>query len=322
MADSLPVSCPDCGWPLATEAWAEGNCLGCLAELAQSEPPIEIEDLPLPAKAGRALAPGTVLGGRFQICSRLGCGGVGEVWRAFDLKLRVDVAIKSVRTERVADPEAAKSLYQEVRLAREVISPHVCRVFDLQSVDGREWITMEYIGGRSLAEILCRRGPLALDEADDLAAQFLAGVAAIHGAGILHRDIKPENLMVTRHGRVVVMDLGTAECLETGQSRCIAGTPAYMSPEQARGEALDERADVFSAGVVLAEMAAPTRLALADDRRRVWEGIHAEEPRIASSPWAGVIAQAVASDRERRPRSIEALAEALEEATRRSSIGG
>src|SRR3989304_3559053 len=112
---------------------------------------------------------------------------------------------------------------------------------------------MEYIDGTTLAETLRERGPLELREAREIAAQFLSGLDAIHEAGLVHRDFKPENVMLTRAGRVVVMDCGLAKAHSEG-SRSIAGTPAYMSPEQSRGEPLDVRSDVFSAGVVLAEM--------------------------------------------------------------------
>ncbi len=332
MTESSHATCPDCGSPLSAEAWAEGLCLRCLAALAERDPAGRD---PLADAGGRerrpsagavaetSLAAGEVLGDRYRIRSHLGSGGMGEVWLAFDLKLRVDVALKSLRPELLADPGALETLRREVPNAREVISPNVCRVFDLHEVDGQEWISMEHVDGTSLAEILADRGPLDLDEAGELAAQFLAGLEAIHEAGLLHRDVKPENLMVTRTGRVVVMDFGVAKILEAGKSRRITGTPAYMSPEHARGEVLDARADVFSAGVVLAEMVAPARPGSSEDRRRVWQGIRAERPEVADTPWAGVIARAVAADRDNRLGSVAALARALEEVTfsRRRSHG-
>ena len=144
-----------------------------------------------------------------------------------------------------------------MRTAREVISPNVCRVFDLQELQAQELVAMEYVDGTTLQEILRDESPLELDEAREIASQFLAGLEAIHAAGLVHRDIKPENLMITRTGRVVVMDFGLAKGLGDGRGGRIAGTPAYMSPEQERGGELDARADVFAAGVVLAEMVEP-----------------------------------------------------------------
>jgi serine/threonine-protein kinase len=151
---------------------------------------------------------GEIQGERYRIRSLLGRGGMGEVWRAYDLKLRQDVALKALRTELIQDQEALETLRQEVRTAREVISPNVCRVFDLQEVAGQELVSMEYIDGTTLQKILEERSPLGLDEAREIASQFLAGLEAIHAAGLVHRDIKPENVMVTRTGRVVVMDFG------------------------------------------------------------------------------------------------------------------
>jgi serine/threonine-protein kinase len=198
--------------------------------------------------------PGRLLGNRYQIRELLGRGGMGEVYRAFDLKLRVDVALKAVRPGRLWDQRARDLLRREVRAAREVLSPNVCRIFDLVDEDGEELLSMEYIDGATLGETIRVRGPLALAEARDIAAQFLAGLDAIHAAGLVHRDFKPENVMITRAGRVVVMDFGVARAARDASATMIAGTPAYMAPEQARGEEVDARADVFSAGVVLAEM--------------------------------------------------------------------
>ena len=212
------------------------------------------EALPTREFPGQSLSPGQILGGRFQIRSLLGRGGMGEVWRAYDLKLRVDVALKTLRAELLQKERALAALHQEVRSAREVISPNVCRVFDLVELDGQELVSMEYIDGTTLVTVLQTRGPLELQEAREIASQFLAGLEAIHQAALVHRDLKPENIMITRSGRVVVMDFGIAKGLSDRKTGTISGTPAYMAPEQSRGEAVNARADVFSAGVVLAEI--------------------------------------------------------------------
>jgi WD40 repeat protein len=272
---------------------------------------------------GRALAPrseeessrlvGQLLGNRYRIRSLLGRGGMGEVWRAVDLKLRVEVALKALRAPRLSDERALESLRREVRAAREVISPNVCRVFDLIELDGQELVSMEYIDGVTLLDILKMRAPLDLTEAREIAVQFLAGLEAIHEAGLVHRDVKPENLMMTRSGRVVLMDLGVAKGLTEGKTGTVAGTPAYMAPEQARGEGPDARADVFSAGVVLAEMIAPSGLGSFQKRQAIWQGIHSEPPQVPDSSWAPVIRKAVARIPEQRYSGAAALARALEE---------
>jgi WD40 repeat protein len=199
-----------------------------------------------------------------------------------------------------------------------VASPNVCRVFDLVEVEGRELVSMEYVDGTTLAEVLRERGPLALDEAQEIASQFLAGLAAVHDAGLVHRDLKPENLMLTRAGRVVVMDLGLARGVVGARRGTVSGTPPYMPPEQVRGEALDPRADVFAAGVVLAEMVDPEGTAGEAARQRLWQGIRGDPPEVAETPWAPVIRRAVAADREARYASAFALARALEEVTLRA----
>jgi WD40 repeat protein len=238
---------------------------------------------------------------------------MGEVWRAYDLKLRVDVALKTLRAELLEKERALEALRQEVRSAREVVSPNVCRVFDLVELDGQELVSMEYIDGTTLIKILHSRGPLELQEAREIASQFLAGLEAIHQAGLVHRDLKPENIMITRSGRVVVMDFGIAKGLADRKTGTVSGTPAYMAPEQARGEEVDARADVFSAGVVLAEMIAPNGTQSHTDREAIWHAIHKEPPVLPDMPWTPVLKKAVARLAEQRYPSASALARALEE---------
>jgi len=267
---------------LQDEAWSTGLCPRCLLELAApsegglaSEAPTLAEEAgasetPTVKFSAQGLTPGEVQGDRYQVRALLGRGGMGEVWRAYDLKLRVDVALKSVRTERRSSEKAHELLRQEVRAAREVMSPNVCRIFDLVVEDGREYVSMEYIDGTTLTETLRSRGPLELQEARETASQFLSGLEAIHQAGLVHRDFKPENVMITRAGRVVVMDFGLAKVATEGRTATVSGTPAYMAPEQARGHAADERADVYAVGALLYTLLAgraPFSGASSDDRR-------------------------------------------------------
>ncbi len=262
------------------------------------------------------LAAGQVLGERYQILEVLGRGGMGEVWRAFDLKLRVEVALKALRGDVVGSERHLEALRQEVRAARQVISPNVCRIYDLEEIDDLELVSMEYVDGQTILDVLKDRGPLELKEAQDIASQFLAGLEAIHKAGFIHRDIKPENIMLTRAGRVVVMDFGLARH-ETDPSRSASGTPAYMAPEQLRGEALDARADVYAAGVVLAEMVSPGGVRDLDSRKSLWEGVRSEPPKLPDSPWAPVLRKAVAKAPDQRYNTAHTLTRALEEVTLR-----
>jgi len=299
--------------------WSEELCPECLLRLALEESsevsgePETFTGTSAPMRGSRELSRGQILGGRYGLRHFLGHGGMGEVWQAFDLKLRVDVALKTVRRDLASVPRVLETLRQEVRAAREVVSPNVCRVHDLQELGGRELVSMEYVDGTTLLAVLEERGPLELQEAREIASQLLAGLDAIHQAGLVHRDIKPENVMITRTGRVVVMDFGIAKGLSAGGTGTVAGTPAYMAPEQERGEGVDARADVFSAGVVLAEMLAPECVAERSAREALWRGIRQQPPQLPDSPWREVLEVAVSARPEHRFASAAALARALEE---------
>jgi hypothetical protein len=277
----------------------------------------EQEDLTIELpKNASVFTPGQVLGDRYQIRELLGRGGIGEVWHAYDVKLRVEVALKALRADFFRDEKRREILWQEVRAAREVVSPNVCRIFDLTEVNDTELVSMEYIDGTTLLEVLQERGPLELKEAQDIASQFLAGLDAIHRAGLVHRDIKPENIMITRSGRVVVMDFGLARREAEGSST-VSGTPAYMAPEQAVGQAVDARADVYSAGIVLAEMVSPDGIKSYESRQSVWDGIRTEPAQVPDTPWAPVLRKAVAKEPDNRYRTAHTLTRALEDMTLR-----
>lgn len=255
-----------------------------------------------------------VLADRYELIKKLGKGGMGEVWHAFDMRLRVDVALKSLRVKKNASVE---HLRREVRVAREVLSPNVCRIFDLVVVDQEtELISMEYIDGITLVDLLSQSGPLELLRARDIAAQFLAGLEAIHQAGLVHRDLKPENIMITHTGRVVVMDFGISQRI-AHMTGTVAGTLPYMSPEQLSGSQLDVRSDIFAAGIVLAEMIYTKGILSEKTRESIWHAARVDANRIPESPWKQVITRAVALNRDHRFQSVGALVRALEEVTQR-----
>src|SRR5262245_9823391 len=240
-----------------------------------------------------------VVAGRYEIVSKLGQGGMGDVWHAYDLKLRVDVALKSLRLHIRKSRDAIEALRREVRTAREVLSPNVCRIYDLVVEQDLELVSMEYIDGVTLACLLQERGPLPLGEARDIASQFLSGLEAIHKAGLVHRDFKPENVMITRTGRVVVMDFGIAKPVEQ-ISGTLSGTPPYMSPEQLARQKIDARADVFAAAIVLAEMVHPVGIRTKAAREALWVSVRKDPPQISETPWQKVILGALARKAEDR----------------------
>ena len=200
-------------------------------------------------------APGTVLIERYRIVGLLGKGGMGEVYRAEDLKLRQPVALKFLPKALTSDPKRLERFHHEVRVARQVSHPNVCRVYDIGEADGQPFISMEYVDGEDLALLLRRIGRPSKDKAVQIARQLCAGLAAAHDKGVLHRDLKPHNVMLDGQGRVRVTDFGLAGFADEFSGREIrVGTPAYMAPEQLAGESVSVQSDIYSLGLVLYEL--------------------------------------------------------------------
>ncbi len=212
--------------------------------------------------------------GAYQLDALLGRGGMGEVYRASDTRLGRDVAIKILARDQLADPEHKRRFLREARAVSALNHPNIVTLHDIGSDDGVDFLVLEYVRGRPLHDVIPPKG-LPLVAVLGYAAEIARALAAAHAAGILHRDIKPANLMVTPDGHVKVLDFGLAKLMEPPQARpdsqtravglpltqagVVMGTVAYMSPEQARGEAVDARTDLFSLGAVLYEMATGTR---------------------------------------------------------------
>ncbi len=204
-----------------------------------------------PTSAGR-FAPGEVIAERYRIVALLGRGGMGEVYRADDLKLGVAVAIKFLPEALEADTDLRQRFLSEVRLARQVAHPNVCRTYDLGEVAGRYYLTMEYVDGEDLASLLRRVGRMAGDRAVEVARQIAAGLAAAHEQGILHRDLKPANILIDGRGRARLTDFGLAGFADGGGAR--GGTPAYMAPEQLAGGDASVKSDLYALGLIFYEL--------------------------------------------------------------------
>ncbi len=213
---------------------------------------------PSAARDARLPATGEVFGDRYKIRSELGRGGMGVVFRASDLELEEDVALKVMRPEAFAEAtDGVAKLKQEVRLARRISHPNVIRVHDLVEADGLRCLSMEFVPGTTLLEVLRQHGGLRLAPGLQVAKQLCRGLTAVHSQGIVHRDLKPQNVMVLPNGVVKLMDFGVSSGLKgagTTDDGVVVGTPAYMSPEQCRGLDLDFRSDLYSLGIVLWEM--------------------------------------------------------------------
>ena len=196
--------------------------------------------------------PGTMLAGRYRVVALLGRGGMGELYRADDVKLGQAVALKFVRG--ALSPHALQRLYDEVSLGRQVAHPNVCRLYDVVEVEGHTFLAMEYVDGEDLASLLARIGRLAPDKAVEITRDLLAGLAAVHDKGIAHRDLKPANVMIDGRGRARLTDFGLAIALERPGQPALAGTPAYMAPEQLAGGEVTPRSDLYAVGLIAYEM--------------------------------------------------------------------
>jgi serine/threonine protein kinase len=207
-----------------------------------------------PISGGR-FAPGTILADRYRIVALLGRGGMGEVYRAEDLRLTQVLAIKFLPEALSRDPAALQRFHSEVRIARQVSHPNVCRVFDIGDVDGMPFLTMEYVDGEDLASLIRRIGRVPSDKAIEISRQICAGLAAAHERGVVHRDLKPANIMLDGSGKARVMDFGLAGIAATiAGPEVRAGTPAYMAPEQLAGKEVTTKSDIFSLGLVMYEV--------------------------------------------------------------------
>ena len=179
---------------------------------------------------------------------------MGEVYRTDDLRLGQQVALKLLSKRIQEDPRSRRRFLDEIRLARRISHPNVCRVFDVGEVDGRLFLTMEYVDGEDLECLLRRIGHVPRDKALQIARQFLSGLAAIHALGVLHRDLKPANLMLDAGGQLRITDFGVAALAGEIPEGEIGGTPAYMAPESLGGGAASVRSDLYSLGLVLWEV--------------------------------------------------------------------
>ena len=261
-------------------------------------------------------APGTVLDGRYRIIGLLGKGGMGEVYRADDLRLGQPVALKFLPDALRDEPVRLAQFHNEVRTARQVSHPNVCRVYDIGEVDGVLYISMEYVDGENLATSLRRIGRFPEDKAAEIARQLCAGLAAAHQRGVIHRDLKPANVMLDGAGRVRIMDFGLAAVGRIEDVR--AGTPAYMAPEQLLGREVTQRSDIFALGLVIYELFTGRRAYTAStigDLVNQHESRSLEPPsQIVSAIDAAIdhiILRCLDPDPERRPASALAVAAAL-----------
>jgi predicted ATPase/Tfp pilus assembly protein PilF len=299
------------------------------------------DDLSRSISIAKGIAPklvaGELVAGRYLIKGLVGRGGMGEVYEAWDEELSIPVALKTLRLPAGSEEEALQHLRREGLLARSVSHPNVCRVYDLgrhgESQDALWFLTMEVLRGETLAERLRGAGRLPLEEVLPLAQQMAAGLGAAHQVGVVHRDFKPSNVMLVRVDageQAVVTDFGIARAgVEEAMETPIIGTPAYMAPEQMRGEEVGPAADIYALGIVLYEMVTGTLpfgngSAIEVAKRRLVE--EAPSPRTIvpelDERWEAVILRCLAREPRRRFARAEEVQEELAGRPRVVAVGG
>ena len=247
--------CPKCGGGAAETMMSASTSQGTFAAARMQKSVASHSSTP--ADDPQTPSPGTVLADRYEVVDTLGVGGMGAVYKVFDRRLTRVVALKTIHPELAASPVMMKRFKQEVLLAQKITHKNVVRIFDIGEDQGTTFITMDFIEGSSLKDVIRERGAFPPIEAVALIREVCRALESAHNEGVIHRDLKPQNIMIDKDQRVVVMDFGIARSAESGggtQTGALLGTPDYMSPEQARMEEVDARSDIFALGLIFYEL--------------------------------------------------------------------
>jgi eukaryotic-like serine/threonine-protein kinase len=273
------------------------------------------------------LAPGQIIDGKYRIIEQIAEGGMGAVFLGDNTRIGRKVAIKVLNASLAKHGVSVERFEQEAQLLARIGSEHIVSVLDMgDTPDGNSYMVMEYLEGETLGERLCRCSKLAIDESIAIAEQMLDGLAAAHSAGVVHRDIKPDNLFLTRRGErecVKILDFGVSKLVSEQPfsltlNGTLVGTPAYMSPEQARGHAIDLRTDLYAVGVVLYECISGETPILGENTHELLFRVAQEDPRPLESlvpdldaGLAAIVRKALTRDREERFQTAGEFQEAL-----------
>jgi serine/threonine-protein kinase len=313
---AVSIKCPKCHLENPETQKFCGDCGTKLSSLEEM-PFSQTKTL---RSAPKTLAKGTTLAGKYSVIEPIGKGGMGVVYKAEDITLKRDVALKFLPEELLEYPEASERFIREARATAALSHPHICTIHEIHEEEEKAFIVMEFIDGQSLRQKIAGK-PMDQTQALDIAIQAAEGLNEAHKKGIIHRDIKPGNIMLTAEGQAKIMDFGLAkisgESLITKEAVTM-GTAAYMSPEQVRGEILDHRTDIWSLGVVLYEMLTGQVPFKGDYEQSLMYAIVNKEPEPISKIHAGisrelenVIHTALAKDPAERYQSMGELLDDL-----------
>lgn len=311
------MKCSKCQFENVSDTRFCGNCAALLRP-DQGAPVSSTRTLRVPCGE---IVPGSTFAGRYRICDELGRGGMGRVYKALDGEISEAVALKVLSPDISLDDRMIERFRNELKLARRISHKNVCRIFDLGNCEGTYFITMEYIAGDDLKSIIRMMGPLSPARALAIAGQVCDGMAEAHRLGIVHRDLKSSNIMIDREGSARIMDFGIARTAETQgltDRGTLVGTPEYMAPEQIEGKDVDQRADIYSLGIILFEMMTgsvpfkgntPLSVAMMHKTARPPDprALNAQTPEALSV----VIAKCLEKEQTGRYQKVELLASAL-----------
>ncbi|MGB7295656.1 MAG: protein kinase [Candidatus Aminicenantales bacterium] len=320
----MTTKCPKCQ---TDHPDTQRFCGECGTQLVPAEgPSAGTKTLGAPA---RKMGLGSLFAGRYQIIEELGKGGMGKLYRALDLKLQEEVALKLIKPEIASDKETIERFSNELKLARRISHKNVGRMYELMEDEGAHYITMEYIAGQDLKNLIRQSGRLTVETAISIAKQVGEGLAEAHRLGIVHRDLKPGNILIDREGWAKILDFGIARFLQAEGitiKGMIIGTLVYMSPEQVEGRKVDARSDIFAFGCVLYEMlTGKSAFGRETTAETIAAVLYEDPPRMselgvqAPEELQGIVSRCLEKNPERRFPSMADVVSILAEVEKRAS---